>query len=51
MKMFRMIRWALAVTENVNGLGRVNITALKSLGLKLTPEVVIGTEMIVSGQP
>ncbi len=41
----------IPVTENVNGLRYVNITTLKRLGLKLEPEVVIGTEMVVSGQP
>jgi len=41
----------LPVSENVNGRRHVNISTLKKLGLELAPEVVIGTEMIFSGQP
>lgn len=41
----------LPVVENVNGRRHVNIRTLEKLRLKLTPEVVIGTEMVASGPP
>ncbi len=41
----------LPITQNCNGKRLVNLTTLKKLNLTLTPEAVLGTEMVGKDQP